>query len=137
MAALSGCVKNESHIGYNFSDHYQERLKENITTKDEVLENMGSPTIESTYGDSVYYYITQKQISKAFFSPKVVDQKILALTFNKKGVLMQIKQYGVQEFKDLELDPNRTKLKGNEMGVLEQLMTNVGRFGGGKKSPGM
>lgn len=137
MTALSGCVKNESHIGYNFPDHYQERLKKNITTKDMVLDNMGSPTIESTYGDSVYYYITQKQVSKAFFHPKVVDQKIIALTFNKKDILVQIKQYGLQEFRDLELDHNRTELKGNEMGVLEQLMSNVGRFGSAKKSPGM
>jgi len=137
ILSLTACAKNELYVGYNFPDNYQERLKIGRTSKSDVLEFMGSPTTESSYGESTFYYIAQKQISKSFFQPKIEQQDVVALTFNSKGILTQAKHYDMNDYKAMQLDETRTTLKGNEMGMLEQMMHNVGRFGGGKtKAPG-
>lgn len=136
ILSLSGCAKNELYVGYSFPENYQEHLKVGRTTKNEVLQLMGSPTTESSYGDLTYYYISQKQISKSFFQPKVEGQEVLALTFNSKDMLKQAKHYDIHDYKATQLDEAKTTLKGNEMGVLEQMMHNVGRFGGGKPKVG-
>lgn len=136
LFAVTGCVKNEAYIGYSFPDGYDANLKVGHTTKDMVIESLGAPTTESSYGDSTYYYISQKQYSKTFMQPVLEEQKVLALVFNDKEVLSSIKHYDLSDYKEIEPDHSKTELKGNEMGVMEQVVHNVGRFGSKKKSVG-
>lgn len=136
LVGLVGCAKNELYVGYSFPENYQEHLKIGRTTMDDALQLLGTPTTQSSYGDPTYYYISQQQISTSFMLPKVEKQDILALTFNKKGTLIKAQHYDIHDYKKItQEDATRTALKGNEMGVMEQMMHNVGRFGGKTKPP--
>jgi outer membrane protein assembly factor BamE (lipoprotein component of BamABCDE complex) len=136
LFVLAGCAKNESIIGYSFPDGYEQHLKVGRTSKDDVIQLLGAPTTESSYGEKTYYYISQRQYYKAFMEPVLEDQKVLALKFNKNDVLSAASQYDLNDYKSIEHDNSKTELRGNEMGVLEQMMHNVGRFGSKKKSVG-
>lgn len=130
LLTLSGCARNEIFVGYSFPENYQERLKIGRTNKDDVLEFMGTPTSESTFGDKKYFYVAQKQVSKTFLQPVVETQEVLEISFDQKGLLNMAKIYDIKNHQMIMLDEKRTILKGNEMGVFEQMMHNIGRYGG-------
>lgn len=132
--SLCGCINREDHIGYSFPEGYEKHLKIGKTSRHRVFDVLVSPSTESNYGQITYYYVGQIQSIRTLEHPKVDKQNILALTFNKKGILQSIKHYNIADYKQLSYDERRTILKGNEMGVLEQMIHNIGRFGGKNKA---
>src|SRR3972149_2639818 len=68
------------------------------SSKDQVLIALGSPSATANYGNDVYYYISQtRQRPVAFMPDKVVDQRIVAVYFDKKGMVDHVANYGLKE----------------------------------------
>ena len=47
------------------------------STKDEVIQLLGTPSTIATFSDQTWYYISKRTETVAFFSPDVVDQQVL------------------------------------------------------------
>ncbi len=134
--ALGGCATKEYYYGYSFPIHDRQYLHIHKTTIGEVRQLMGSPTTESNFGNKVYYYVSQQQTRVAFLAPKVEQQRVLALTFDSKGVLSEIKDYTLNDALYVQFDEGDTRLKGSETHPLEQIMGNIGKFNAASSKPG-
>src|SRR5262245_53290867 len=78
---IPACVKNTDLVGYTFKSENIDQVKVQKTTKSQVNEILGSPSITSSYGEDSWYYISTEYQSVAFLKPKIKEQKILAITF--------------------------------------------------------
>jgi outer membrane protein assembly factor BamE (lipoprotein component of BamABCDE complex) len=110
-----------------------EKLEVGSQSRDDVLRLLGNPSSVGNFGDTTWYYITQRQESVAFFEPSIVEQKVTAISFGDNGRIREIKTYGLQDAKEAGMVDRKTPTVGKELTVVEQILGNVGRFNAPKK----
>lgn len=60
-----------------------------------------------------------------YHAPQVIDRRILAVTYNDKGVVTGIARYGIKDGRVVNLATETTETGGQQLGVLEQLFGNL------------
>ncbi|MFQ5535400.1 MAG: outer membrane protein assembly factor BamE, partial [Sphingomonadales bacterium] len=104
--------------------------------RDSVQAALGSPSSVGTFDDSTWYYISRKTKSIAFLDPELIEQNILSLTFDDEGNLDNIHNYTLADARKVNFVSRETPTRGRELGLLEQLFGNIGRFSGQQRGPG-
>ncbi len=97
-------------------------------TKDEVLQKLGSPSSESSFGLVTWYYISSVKEVRSITAPKVVEQNVTEVAFNNAGVVSGVKNYTLADGKQIETVKRITPTEGQQLGFFEQIMGNLGRF---------
>jgi outer membrane protein assembly factor BamE (lipoprotein component of BamABCDE complex) len=130
-AALSGCMGYDGDFdrGYQVDQQTLDQLKVGETTKPQALALMGTPSTTSTVGGDAWYYIGQKMARPlAFMPPKMTDQSVLAIYFDKSGKVDRIAKYGMQDGKVFDFVSRTTPTGGAEPSFLRNIMTGLLRF---------
>lgn len=83
---LSSC--HSYHYGYNFDTETECTGKIGITTKSDILEIFGSPTIED---DNKLFYISRKDTKFLFISHILPKQKSCMFEFDSNDKLLDVK----------------------------------------------
>lgn len=138
-AALAGCSPVVATRGHLAEQERLAEIKQGTSTRDDVLGTLGTPTQVGTFDPNTWYYIGQKTEKVAFFEPEVVERKVVILRFDERGVVKEMSMLDATAGQDVELVDRSTPTSGREMGFLEQLLGNLGRFNAGQKptvSPG-
>jgi outer membrane protein assembly factor BamE (lipoprotein component of BamABCDE complex) len=125
---LTSCISNKNVQGYTIDSDLVERITPHQSTKDDTFRLLGSPSSESAFGDKTWYYISSKSEYTAFFAPEVTDQNIVAIHFNDQDVVESVERYNKDDIREIEYSSDETPTRGNEIGVAEQLLGNVGKF---------
>ncbi len=110
-----------------------EKLEVGTQTREDVVRLIGSPSSVTSFGDEVWYYVSQRQESLAFFQPKMAEQKVTAIYFGENGRVREIKTFGPQDAKNAGMVDRKTPTAGKELTVLDQVFGNIGRFSTPKK----
>ena len=98
------------------------------SSREQVLLSLGSPSSTATFDNEVFYYISQKRSRPvAFMKPKLVEQSVLAVYFDKEGVVERLAHYTLQDGKVFDMIARVTPTGGAELTFLGQLL----RGGGG------
>ncbi len=116
-------------------------IQPGISDKATVTRILGSPSSVAPFDADTWYYISQKTRNLAFFKPQILDQEVLAITFDKGGLVAGIDHRGLQDGVAIDPNPNATPAPGREFSFWEQLIGNFGRFGAaapgsGQQQPG-
>ena len=125
---VTSCATETASHGYTFEQYDTGSITVGKTSMDDVITQLGTPTSESDFGDKVIYYINFKTEKIAFFDPKVVEQRVLAISFNKKMVVSKIREYTLDDRNQVVYSKDKTEIKGNTLTPIEQILTNVGKF---------
>ena len=132
---LSACAPTENFWGYIPDEKTVSRLKTGSDNRRKVARLLGSPSSVSTFESDTWYYISKRTSTVAFFDPKVLDQRILAVDFDDNGVVKEIRRFTLEDARNIQLVERKTVTRGRELGLLEQLFGNIGRFN--SSSPGL
>ncbi|WP_448189700.1 outer membrane protein assembly factor BamE [Azospirillum sp. sgz301742] len=103
-------------------------IQTGTTTRDQVASLLGTPTSVGTFDQNVWYYIGQKTEKTAFFKPDVLERRVVVVHFNDAGVVSDLKTLDQNQGLDVEMVERTTPTHGREMGFLEQMIGNFGRF---------
>lgn len=125
---LSACIKTTDVRGYTIDDSALSSIEQGKSDQRSVLEALGSPSSTSNFGKETWYYISSTSEHVAFLRPKTVKQRVIAITFNDTGHVMALQEYTEEDFRTIALSDDTTPTSGNELGVAEQLIGNIGRF---------
>jgi outer membrane protein assembly factor BamE (lipoprotein component of BamABCDE complex) len=60
----------------------------------------------------------------------VLDQQVVAVAFDDSGVVREVEHLGLADSRTVDPSPRVTPSAGRELGLMEQLVGNVGRFSG-------
>ena len=99
-----------------------------VDDKNRVAELIGTPSSISTFNDRTWYYISKRTETLAFFDPEVVDQEVLAISFDDNGVVDNMRIYGPEDGRTIAYVDRTTPTEGNELTLMQQLLGNLGRF---------
>jgi len=127
---LAGCAVSEDQRGNLPDSDNLAEIKPGTTTKEQVVKILGSPSSASTFDDDVWYYISRKTKQIAFFSPTVLDQQVYIVDFDDKGIVKDLGHKTLADGESITPAPGATPAPGRELSFLEQLIGNIGRFGG-------
>ena len=122
ISGLSGCQTSEVfHNGY-VVDQAALDLVPVGSSREQVLLSLGTPSTTATFEGEVFYYISQKRTrSVAFMKQKLVEQQILAIYFDKDGIVTQLANYTLQDGKVFD---SISRLRG----LVDLLDLGVGGF---------
>ena len=125
---LPACAPEVSTHGYRFDEAALAQLEPGRTTRDEALQLLGSPSSVATFDEQVWYYVSQRTERMSFYQEEVVDQQVLAITFDDSGVIRSIERQELGDARELALVERETPTSGSELSMLEQFLGNLGRF---------
>lgn len=124
--ALGGCESftRTAHHGYILSQDALDQVPEG-SSQDQVRFALGTPSTTATFGNEVWYYISQTKETTAFLAPKVVDQRVLAVYFNEDNQVSQIANYGLEDGRVVDFIGRTTPTTGAEITLLRQIFSSA------------
>lgn len=127
LVVVSGCTTAEvMHNGY-VVDQESLDLVPVGASREQALLTLGTPSTTATFDNEVFYYISQKRTrSVAFMKPKLVEQNVLAIYFNKDGVVERRASYTLQDGKLFDAISRTTPTGGKDLTFLQQLLSGAG-----------
>ena len=105
VLALAACGSTTETLqrGYVLPEGALEQVPVGAT-QEQVLIVLGTPSTVATVNGDAFYYISQKaQRSAAFMPHEVVDQRVIAVYFDKERRVTRLANYGMQGRKDIRL----------------------------------
>lgn len=125
--ALAGCTPTVAMRGNMIKDEQIAAVELGFNTRSDVLRKMGSPTTKAPFDENIWYYIGQETQKKGILDEKVMEERIIQVTFNDKGVVQTIQDV-TSEREDIPFSRDKTKTHGNDYTFMQQLLGNLGRF---------
>ncbi len=128
LSFLSACTPTKATRGNLLEDYQLKEVLPGIDGKDDVIRKIGSPTTIAPFDDNTWYYFGQKTEKKGILDPKVVQEKIVVVTFDATDG----KVGSVKERKDgrddIPVVQRKTPVSGNEYTFMQQMLGNIGKF---------
>lgn len=130
LSALAACAPRINSHG-NFPDpDLLAEVEVGEANKSDVAEMLGSPSSTAPFDKDVWYYVSEKTETVAFFEPEVIERKVIVIRFDNRGIVSALKTLGLEEARQMVMVERKTPTAGNELGLLRQLFGNIGRFEG-------
>jgi outer membrane protein assembly factor BamE (lipoprotein component of BamABCDE complex) len=120
-AALGGCTGEQFQKGYILPPGALEQIPIGAS-QDQVLIVMGTPSTVATLNGEVFYYISQRsERPVAFMNQRVVDQRVIAIYFDKNRQVQRLANYGLQDGRIFDFISRTTPTSGQELSYLTPL----------------
>jgi outer membrane protein assembly factor BamE (lipoprotein component of BamABCDE complex) len=116
-APLGGCFTQTYQRGYVLADGALDQIPLGAT-QEQVLIVLGTPSTVATVSGEVFYYISQRSEQTAFMPQKVVDQRVIAVYFDKNRRVQRLANYGMQDGKVFDFVSRTTPTAGQELNYL-------------------
>ena len=118
---LGGCFSETYQKGYIVPEGALEQIPIGAS-QDQVLIVMGTPSTVATLNGEVFYYISQRaERPVMFMNQKVVDQRVIAIYFDKNRQVMRLADYGLKDGKIFDFISRTTPTSGQELSYLTPL----------------
>jgi outer membrane protein assembly factor BamE (lipoprotein component of BamABCDE complex) len=124
--ATSACAPEVNQRGHVPDPESLALIKPGLQTRDQILDMLGSPTAIGTFEDSRWYYITRKTEHLAFYNPDLVEAIVVLVEFDQAGFVKQVAHLSNDQAREIDPVERTTPTKGREMGVIQQLLGNLG-----------
>jgi outer membrane protein assembly factor BamE (lipoprotein component of BamABCDE complex) len=119
--ALAGCTGEQFQKGYILPPGALEQIPIGAS-QDQVLIVLGTPSTVATLNGEVFYYISQRTSRPVMFmNQKVVDQRVIAVYFDKSRQVVRLANYGLKDGKIFDFISRTTATSGQEMSYLTPL----------------
>ena len=128
LLGLAACAPTIQQEG-NVPDADQVvQINPGVDDKNRVTQVLGSPSSVSAFQDRTWYYISRRTEQTAFLDPQVVEQEVLAISFDAQNIVQDIKVYGLEDGRMVAMVDRVTPTHGNDLTIVQQVLGNLGRF---------
>ncbi len=128
LLLTAGCTPDISVRGNSVNQEKLTKIQPGVQDRSAVRQLLGSPTNVATFNNETWYYITQKDHTVAFSSPKALSREVVAISFNGAGRVAKVKKYSLADGRKIKPVARKTPTPGQEFSIIEQLIGNLGRF---------
>ncbi|MEL6298966.1 MAG: outer membrane protein assembly factor BamE [Pseudomonadota bacterium] len=127
-AGLGACGATITKHGHHLRPTDLQQIQPGMA-EDEVRMALGSPaTTSQTANGKSYYYISSTTQQQAFFKPKEVDRKVIAVYFSPLGSVTRVANYGLKDGRVFDYISRETPSANTaDETILQQLFRNLGR----------
>jgi outer membrane protein assembly factor BamE (lipoprotein component of BamABCDE complex) len=122
--ALAGCGSFSETLqrGYVLPEGALEQIPVGAS-QEQVLIVLGTPSTVATVNGEAFYYISQKTERAAAFLPsEVIDQRVVAVYFDKERRVDRLANYGLKDGKIFDYLSNTTPTGGQELSYIRGVL---------------
>ena len=124
---IAACTPTVNQRGNLLTDQQIASVQLGQSTRSDVLRSLGSPTTKSPFNEEIWYYIGQETEKRGILDPEVMEERVVAVTFDEQGYVNDIRDINNERI-DIPVERDATKTHGNDLTVMQQLLGNLGRF---------
>lgn len=128
-ASIFACAPVVDNRGYVFNESLLPQIQKGATDTDALMTIFGSPSTVSTLNGGAYYYISSKVVTESYRAPEEVERKVLAIYLDGQNTVRDFAVYGLEDGIIIPIVARTTRAQGQELSFIEQIFTNLGRFG--------
>ena len=132
MALLvAGCSSITNHKGYITDEVLLSAVQPGLDNRDSVRGTLGQPTMEGSFGNPVWYYISSRTTQAPFTRPRIAGHTVFAVRFDEAGNVIATERGGMEQIVRLDPESAETPTLGRERSFLQDLFGNIGTVGAG------
>jgi len=124
---LNACAPTQNTRGNFLIAEDVQLLQAGLSTQNEVLNLLGSPTSKAVFDENIWYYVGLKTEKESFFDEKVTNRQVYKLEFGDNSVLQDIALVEGESL-DIPLNERVTKTSGNQVTFIQQILGNIGKY---------
>ena len=128
LLLAAGCTAVYRNHGYVPAEEDLAEIVVGVDTRDSVAESIGTPGASGVLKDGDYYYVASRFRHYGLRPPEEVSREVVAIRFDRRGVVREIGRYGLQDGRVVALNPRVTSSNVEDKTFLRQLLGNLGRF---------
>lgn len=121
LGVLLGACSNLTQVyqrGYVLPEGALEQIPMGAT-QEQVLIVLGTPSTVATVSGEAFYYISQRgEQSAAYMPQKVIEQRVIAVYFDKNRRVERLADYGIKDGKVFDSISRTTPTSGQELSML-------------------
>ena len=118
---LSGCFSETYQRGYIVPEGALEQLPIG-STQEQVLIVLGTPSTVATVSGEAFYYISQRaERSIGFMPQRVVDQRVVAVYFDKNRRVERLANYGLKDGRVFDFITRTTPTGGKDYAYINAM----------------
>jgi outer membrane protein assembly factor BamE (lipoprotein component of BamABCDE complex) len=125
-AATAACNPMRDTHGFTAVSPDQLGVEVGVDTKSTVLARLGTPSTQSAFDQTAWYYITTIQERYAFYTPRTVAREVTVVKFDESGTVSEVERFGMDKGRVISYADQRTPTRGRELGIVEQIFGNIG-----------
>jgi outer membrane protein assembly factor BamE (lipoprotein component of BamABCDE complex) len=131
-APLMACTARIDTQGFIPDEEQLAQVQIGVDGPQDVIELLGAPpsaapfSIDNTH---TWYYIMRRTKRESFFDEEVLEQRVLAVLFDDKGLVNGFRHYDLADGRLIEPVERVTPTRGRKLGFFEQVFGTIGRFG--------
>ena len=127
---ISNCSLNKvvKHHGVHFLDKKQQKLILNSTNKNDILDNLGPPSTESTFDNDVWIYIERKETKSTITTlgrRKLMVNNVLILEINDKGVLVNKEFLNKEDMNAIKFSKRKTNVISSKDSFIYEFLSSL------------
>ncbi len=122
---VGGCFTQTYNRGYIMPEGALEQIPMGAS-QEQVLIVLGTPSTVATVSGEVFYYISQKTAQTSFLPQKVVDQRVVAVYFDKNRRVERLADYGLKDGRVFDFISRTTPAGGDELSYLTYVFKILG-----------
>ena len=130
---LSACISRIEKQGHLIDDDQMQAIVVGQSSKQTVLEKLGTPTITSAFDPNKWIYVSINDKVKAFLAPELEKARSISISFNEQGIVSNISMATQKDFQNIEPNASATPSYGHNMSLMQQILGNFGRFNNAKR----
>ena len=90
LASLEACTPRITQRGKVPDKEKLDKIRPGITSKEDVIRFLGSPSSVSAFNEKVWLYIHKKTETVSFFQPKTLEKGVVKIQLSPAGVVEEI-----------------------------------------------
>ena len=127
LAAMTGCGDRISSHGHVINESELKQITIGTTTKADIVQLLGQPSFAGAFDTQKLYYSSQVMLQPVASVKQTQRRVIYIFTLNKNNVLESIDLVDKDDGLTIAHIDDKTPTPGDTFGILEQVLTNVGR----------
>lgn len=132
LLAISACSEIVRNHGYTPSDEDLAAVTVGKDTRETVAFKVGRPSAGGLMQDSGWYYVQSRWTHVGAAAPKEVERQVVAVSFDTKGRVSNVERFGLETGQVVALSRRVTDSNIKGIGLIQQLMGNLGRINPGQ-----
>ncbi|QDL93369.1 outer membrane protein assembly factor BamE [Paroceanicella profunda] len=126
--AVSGCSPTYRGHGYAPKPEELSAIVAGQDTKSSVRTKIGRPGTQGLVSGDAWYYVGSTEKEYLFYAPEVIDRTVVVVLFDDQGTVQNVRQFGLEDGKVIDLVTRTTPTYGKELNVAQQLLGNIFNF---------
>jgi outer membrane protein assembly factor BamE (lipoprotein component of BamABCDE complex) len=125
-AGIGACTPVRDQHGFAAASDEQKKVEVGVDTKTTILARLGTPSTQSVFDDTAWYYLSTTTERFAFYRPRTSEREVIMISFGADDKVSAVETFGVEKGRVISYSDKTTPTRGRELGVLEQIFGNIG-----------